>query len=86
METSIQRKDFVQILWLVMWIGTISFAVGVHKLTSPSTHAISRTDISKDKKLIESCCIVSRKKESQVGQFGLRVYPSTIPRVQEPKP
>ena len=40
---------------LVMWIRTISFAVGAHRLTSPFIHAISRTDTFKGKKLIESC-------------------------------
>ena len=60
---------------LVMWTPTISFAVGIHKLTSPFTHAISRTDTPKDKTSIESCCIVLRKEE-------LRVYPSTAQWVQ----
>ena len=31
MQTPRQRKDFAQILPLVMWIPTISFAVGAHK-------------------------------------------------------
>ena len=31
MQTLRQRKDFAQILPLVMWIATISFAVGAHK-------------------------------------------------------
>ena len=69
METSRQRKDFGQILLLVMWIATIYFAVGMHKLTSPFTHAISRTNTPKDKKSIESCCIAFRKKETHVEQF-----------------
>ena len=54
-ETSRRRKDIAQILQLVMWIRTISFAVGVHSLTSPFIHTISRTDTFKDKKLNESC-------------------------------
>ena len=54
-ETSRQQKDSAQILQLVMRIRTISFAVGVHRLTSPFTHAILRTDTSKGKESIESC-------------------------------
>ena len=55
-----------------MWIRPILFAVDVRKLTSPFTHAISRLDTFKDKKLMESCCIefqlkVSQKKELQAG-------------------
>ena len=87
-ETSRQRKDLAQILPLVMWIRTISFAVGVHKLTSPSTHVISRTDTFKDKKLIESCCIVcqlqvSQKKESQAEKFWPRVFPTMVQQMQD---
>ena len=59
----------------VIWIPTISFSVGVHKLTSPFTYAISRTDTPKDKKSIESCCIVFRKKELQVEPFGVSRLP-----------
>ena len=59
-ETSRQRRDLAQNLQLVMWIRTILFAVGVRRLTFPFTRTISRTDTSKDKKLIESCCIVFR--------------------------
>ena len=55
METSRQRKDLTQILLLVMWTPTKSFAVGIHRLTSPLAHAISRTDTPMDKKSIESC-------------------------------
>ena len=40
-ETSRQRRDFAQSLQLVMWIHTLSFAVGVHRLMSPFTHAVS---------------------------------------------
>ena len=43
-EISRQRRDFAQILQLVMWIRTILFAVGVHRLMFPTTRAISRTD------------------------------------------
>ena len=75
-ETSRQRRGFAQILQLMMWTRTISFAVGAHRLTSPFTHAISRLDTSKGKKLIESCCIVfqlkvSQKKELQAENIGL---------------
>ena len=45
--------------------GTVSFTVGVDKLTSPFTHAVSRTDTFKVKKSIESGCIVFRLKVSQ---------------------
>ena len=41
-----------------MCIRTTSLAVGVHGPTTPVTHAISRKDTFKDKKLIESCCVV----------------------------
>ena len=73
-ESSRQRKDFARILQLAMWIRKISFAVGAHRPTSPSTHAISRTDTFKGKNLIESCCIVfqlevSQKKELQTGEI-----------------
>ena len=61
----------------------MQFAVCVHKLTTPFTHAISRTDISKDKKLTESRCIMFRKERLQVVQFGLRVYPFTVQKAQE---
>ena len=77
MQTSRQRKDFAQILLLVMWILTLSVAVGVHKHTSPFTHAISRTDISKHKKLMESRCAIFRKERMRVERFWLRVYPFT---------
>ena len=61
-----------------MWIRTISFAVGAHRPTSPLTHAISRTDTFKDKKLIESSCSVfqlkvSQKKEVQAEKLWPRV-------------
>ena len=77
-----------QILQLVMWIPTISFAVGVHRLTSPFTRAISRTNTFKGKKLIEPCCIVfqlkvSKKKEMQAEKFWSRVFPSTVQRMQD---
>ena len=48
---------------------------------APFTHAISRTDIPKDKKSTESCSIVVRK-ELQVEQFWFHVYPSTVQWVQ----
>ena len=57
-ETSRHRKESAQIPQLAMWIGTISFAVGVHRLTSPLTRTLSRTDTSKGKQLIESCCTI----------------------------
>ena len=79
-------SDPAQIRQLAMWIRTISFAVGAHRPMSPFTHALSRTDTSKDKNSIESCCIVSRKKELQEEQFGFRVYPSTVQWVQGLKP
>ena len=63
-KTSRQQKDFPQIPQLVIWIRTILFAVGVLRLVSPFTHAISRTDTFKDKKLIESCCIVPSSTKS----------------------
>ena len=71
-----------------MWIRTILFAVGVHRLMFPSTRAISQTDTFKDKKLIESCCIVSQlkvfqKEELQVEQFWPHVYTSTVKRMQD---
>ena len=56
-EISRRQMDFAQIPQLVLWIRTILLAVGVHKLTSPFTHAVSRMDTSKDKKFIESCFI-----------------------------
>ena len=73
-ETSRQRRNFALTLQLVMWIRTISFAVGVHRLTFPFTRAISRTDTFMDKKLIESCCTVFQlkvfqKKELQAERF-----------------
>ena len=66
--TSRRQKEFAQILQLVMWTRTILFAVGVIRLTSPYTPAISQMDTFKDKKFIESGCIpaegmVSQKKE-----------------------
>ena len=39
-----RQKDSAQILQLATWIRTLSFAVGADRLTSPFTHAISRTD------------------------------------------
>ena len=50
-ESSRQRKDFAQILQLLMSIRTTLFAVGVHKLMFPFTRAIARTDTVKDKKI-----------------------------------
>ena len=75
-EISRRQKDSAQILQLAMWIRTISFAVGAHRPTSPFTHAISRTDAFKGKKLIESCCTVFhlkvfQKRNSRRRDFGL---------------
>ena len=86
-ETSRRQKDSAQFLQLVMWIRAISFAVVVHKLTSPSTPAISRMDTSKDKKPIESCCIVfqlkvSQTKELQEEKYWPHVFPSTVCRTR----
>ena len=79
-ETSRRRKDFAQILPLVMWIRTKSFAGGVHKLTSPFTHAVSRTDTAKDKKSIESCCIVSPAESiPEEGIAGGTILASRVP-------
>ena len=47
----------------------IAFAVGAHRLPSPFTHAISRTDTFKGKKLIESCCIVFQLKVFQTKEL-----------------
>ena len=87
-ETSRRRKDFAQTLQLVMWIRTISSTVGVHRLTSPFTHAISRTDTFKDQNMFESCCIVfqlkvSQKNELQEDEFWPHVFPSTIRKMQD---
>ena len=65
-----------------------SFARGVHRLTSPFTHAISRTDTFKGKKLIESSCVVFhlkvlQKKELQVERFWPRVFPSMAQKMQD---
>ena len=68
-EISRRQRDSAQSLHLATWIRTISFAVGAHRPTSPFTHAISRTDTSKGKKLIESCCTVFQKKELQADQM-----------------
>ena len=56
---------------------------GVHKPASSFTHAISRTDTFKDKKLIGSCCIVfqlkvSQKNELQEEKCLPHVFPSTV--------
>ena len=72
---------------LVMWIRTTLFGFGVLRLTSPFTHAISRMDTFKDKKLIESCCVafqlkVSQKKELQAEKFWPHVFPSTAQKMQ----
>ena len=86
-EISRRQKDVAQILQLAMWIRIILFAVGVLRLTSPFTHANSRMDTLKDKKLIESCCIViqlkvSQKKELQAEKRWPRVFPSTVRQTQ----
>ena len=62
-----------------MWIRTISFAVGVHRHTSPFTHANSRTDTFKGEELIESCCIVFQPKVSQEGIAGGEMLASRVP-------
>ena len=86
-EISRQQKDFAKILQLVMWIRTISFAVGAHMPTSPFIHAILRTDTSKGKTSIESCCIVFQLKESQkelqADKFWSHVFPSTVRKMQD---
>ena len=87
-EIPSRRKDFAQTLQLVMWIRIKSFAVGVHRLTSPFMHAISRTDTSKGKKLTESCCIVFQlkvfqKKELLVDRFWPRVFPCKVQMMQD---
>ena len=56
-ETSKQRRDFAQILQLVMWIRTILFAVGVHRLMFPLTRGISRTDTFKHKKFLSNLAV-----------------------------
>ena len=82
-----RQKDFTQILKLVTWIRTMLFAVGVLRLTSPFSHAISQTDTFKGKKLIESSCIVfqlkvSQKKELQAEKFWCQVFPSLVQKMQ----
>ena len=79
-ESSRQRKDFAHVFQVVMWIRTKSFAAFAHRVTSPFAHAISQTDTSKGKKLIESCCFVfqlkaSQKKQLQAEKFGPHVCP-----------
>ena len=86
-ETSRRQKDFAQILQLAMWIRTILFAVGVLRPTSSLIHAILRMDTFKDKKLIESCCIVfqlkvSQMKELQAEKYWPHVFPSTVQKMQ----
>ena len=65
------------------------FAVGVHKLTSPFTDAISRLDTSKEKKLIESCCVELQpkvfQKELQAENVWPHVFPSTVQKMQDEK-
>ena len=87
-ETWRRQKDFAQNLQLMMWIRTILFAVGVLGLTSPFTHANSRTDTFSGKKLIGSCCIVfqlkvSQKKELQADNVWPCVFPSTVQKMQD---
>ena len=76
--TSRQRKNVAQILSLLKRIPAKPFAVGAHKLTYPFVYATPRTEIPKDKKSIECCCIVFRKERLQMEQFWLRVYPLTV--------
>ena len=78
-ESSKRRKDFAQTLQLVMWIRTMLFAVGVHRLTSPFTPAISRTDTFEDKKLIESCCIEFQLMVPEEGIKGGEILASRVP-------
>ena len=71
-----------------MWTRTILFAVGVRKLMSPFTDAVSRMNTFKDKKLIEFCCIVfqlkmSQKKELQEEKFWPHVFPATVQKMQD---
>ena len=52
------------------------------------THAMSRMHTFKDKKLIESCCIVfqlkvAQKKELQAERFCPHVFPSAVQRMQD---
>ena len=82
-ETSRRQKDFAQILQLVMWIRTMSFAVGVLRPTSSLTHAISRMDTFKGKKLIESCCIVFQLKVSQKKELHAeKLWPHVFSRLR----
>ena len=78
-ETSRRREHFAQIFQLVMWIRTTSFAVGVHKFTSPSSRLISRLDTSKDKELFESFCTVFQLKVSQKKRLGEEILASRVP-------
>ena len=71
-----------------MWIHTVLFAVGAHKLMSPFARATSRTVTLKDKSLIEFCCFVSQLKATQtkdllVDRFWPHVYPSTSQRMPD---
>ena len=79
-NTFLFLQQFAQILQLVMWIHTVLFAVGAHKLMSPFTRATSRTVTLKDKSLIEFCCFVSQLKATEtkdllVDRFGLTCTP-----------
>ena len=87
-ETSRQRKNFEHNFQLVMWTLAILFAVGAHKLMSLFMSATSRTDTFKDKRLIESCGIVSQlkvseRKELLVDRFWPHVYAPTSQMTQD---
>ena len=68
-EISRRQTDSAQLLQLAMWIRTISFAFGAHRPMSPFTHAISRTDTSKGKNLVEPCCTVFQLKVLQTKEL-----------------
>ena len=70
-----------------MWIRTLLCAVGADGPTSPLTRAISRTDTSMGKKLVQSCCTVSQlkvsqKKELQLEKFWPHVFPSMAHKME----
>ena len=81
------QRDLAQNLQLVMWIGKMLFAAGVHSLMFPFTRAISRTDIFQEKKLIGSCCIAFQlkvfQKELHAERFWHHVYPPMVQRMQD---
>ena len=89
MEISRRQKDFVRTDSPAGDVDSNNIACCcVHKLTAPFTRAISRTDAFKDKKLIESCCIVlqvkvSQKKELQAEKSWPHVFPPTVLKMQD---